>query len=606
MNNKMPRTPFSTPLSGSARETEIRIRNIMSGPKKRPPVLFLVLVFSVCIFCGNLVSCQVAEVNESAPDRLSNSQSGDVSLDLTEHEPAWVTYLRKDSNLSGEDLKLLETLFRTAERLNGYKFQSPTAQLMDFIEKDGWVLGAVFVEDHLENTLILGIMDKETGEVPHSIFQRSCHAGVPQVVTFRGDDGEYRLLYTFNGQENGQLDDQAGVIRFDGEFMAWEWPVEGDARYGHEPPGASPAAFSEYEAYWDSHLALLAPGGVDVYAVNPDFEWGKDDPWSIWQLDHNEAFWEAEETNLPIPIYFQSLSWLVGYTNDPGGWRVLSLKPNREQADLEARMDCFTLTACMDNGTGTFTADLFFSYDSEPSRPRSYSELVHAEVRAPLPSAAVPDPETRAAYVRVLENLLNNSILPDNSDGTGIFSDMADNTFAVADVDGDGREELVLLTRPNIYAGYRGYILEYYNNALVIQHSGFPSFTFYSNGAFAEDDSHAQGSWTSQFWPHSIYRYLPGSDSYELAGHVGAWEKVISDINPESLPPFPTEKDVSRAGILYYITPAEDMGPTFTGYSKDAVDQSVYLAWLEPILGDARPLELDYLPLTEENIVQFK
>ena len=60
------------------------------------------------------MSCQVAEVNESAPDRLSNSQSGDVSLDLTEHEPAWVTYLRKDSNLSGEELKLLETLFRTA------------------------------------------------------------------------------------------------------------------------------------------------------------------------------------------------------------------------------------------------------------------------------------------------------------------------------------------------------------------------------------------------------------------------------------------------------------------------------------------------------------
>ena len=343
-----------------------------------------------------------------------------------------------------------------------------------------------------------------------------------------------------------------------------------------------------------------------MYAVNPDFEWGGDEPWSIWQLDHNEAFWEAEETNLPMPIYFQSLSWLVGYTNDPGGWRVLSLKPNRERADLEARMDCFTLTACMDNGTGALTTDLFFSYDSEPSRPRSYSELVHAEVRAPLPSAAVPDPETRAAYVRVLENLLNNSILPDNSDGTGIFSDMADNTFAVADVDGDGREELVLLTRPNIYAGYRGYILEYYNNTLVIQHSGFPSFTFYSNGAFTEDDSHAQGSWTSQFWPHDIYRYLSGSDSYELAGHVDAWEKVMSDINPESLPPFPTERDASGSGILYYITPAEDMGPTFTGYSKDAVDQSVYLAWLEPILGDARPLELEYLPLTEENISRLK
>ena len=68
MNEKMPRTPFSTPLSGSARETEIRLRNIFSGPKKRPPVLFLALMFSVCIFCGNLVSCQVKEVEPDRPD----------------------------------------------------------------------------------------------------------------------------------------------------------------------------------------------------------------------------------------------------------------------------------------------------------------------------------------------------------------------------------------------------------------------------------------------------------------------------------------------------------------------------------------------------------
>ena len=66
MNENMPRTPFSTPLSGSARETEIRLRNIFSGPKKRPPALFLALMFSVCVFCGNLVSCQTEE--PSRPD----------------------------------------------------------------------------------------------------------------------------------------------------------------------------------------------------------------------------------------------------------------------------------------------------------------------------------------------------------------------------------------------------------------------------------------------------------------------------------------------------------------------------------------------------------
>ena len=69
MNKPMPRTPFSTGLSGSAREVELRIRNIMSGPKRRPPLPFLLLVFLICIFCGNIVSCQMAPPADlSAPD----------------------------------------------------------------------------------------------------------------------------------------------------------------------------------------------------------------------------------------------------------------------------------------------------------------------------------------------------------------------------------------------------------------------------------------------------------------------------------------------------------------------------------------------------------
>ncbi len=105
MKNKMPRTPFSTPLSGSAKETEIRIRNIMSGPKKRPPVLFLALVFSVCIFCGNLVSCQVKETE--APNAGASSSLADLpappeqKLEIQEHQ---VVLQDEDADLDGDGL----------------------------------------------------------------------------------------------------------------------------------------------------------------------------------------------------------------------------------------------------------------------------------------------------------------------------------------------------------------------------------------------------------------------------------------------------------------------------------------------------------------------
>ena len=110
MNNKMPRTPFSTPLSGSARETELRLKNIFSGPKKRPPVLFLALMFSLCVFCGNLVSCQVKEAE--VPDAGgSNSQP-----DSSQAEPAPIPRIgdgQSDLNQNGiwEEIRLVNTQY---------------------------------------------------------------------------------------------------------------------------------------------------------------------------------------------------------------------------------------------------------------------------------------------------------------------------------------------------------------------------------------------------------------------------------------------------------------------------------------------------------------
>lgn len=54
----LPRSPLTTRLSGSARETEHRIRNIFQWKKKRPPLPFLVLTIAAIALCGSLVSCQ--------------------------------------------------------------------------------------------------------------------------------------------------------------------------------------------------------------------------------------------------------------------------------------------------------------------------------------------------------------------------------------------------------------------------------------------------------------------------------------------------------------------------------------------------------------------
>ena len=55
-----PRTPFSTPLSGSAKEARLRLLHILQGPKKGPPAPLAALLVAAALLCVGLVSCQAA------------------------------------------------------------------------------------------------------------------------------------------------------------------------------------------------------------------------------------------------------------------------------------------------------------------------------------------------------------------------------------------------------------------------------------------------------------------------------------------------------------------------------------------------------------------
>ena len=67
MCNNVPCSPFSTRLSGSAKEVELRIRSIFQWKKQRPPLWAMVLTALAILSCGSLVSCQVREAGEESP-----------------------------------------------------------------------------------------------------------------------------------------------------------------------------------------------------------------------------------------------------------------------------------------------------------------------------------------------------------------------------------------------------------------------------------------------------------------------------------------------------------------------------------------------------------
>ena len=73
MNEKMPNSPLSTRLSGSAKELELRLRSIFQWKRKRPPAAALILAALIALPCGSLVSCQAKETPPGEENALPES-----------------------------------------------------------------------------------------------------------------------------------------------------------------------------------------------------------------------------------------------------------------------------------------------------------------------------------------------------------------------------------------------------------------------------------------------------------------------------------------------------------------------------------------------------
>ena len=135
--------------------------------------------------------------------------------------------------------------------------------------------------------------------------------------------------------------------------------------------------------------------------------------------------------------------------------------------------------------------------------------------------------------------------------------EMTDNSYAIADIDGDGYEELVIsystASMAGMFEAVYGYNPE--TDTLTQEFMGFPSVTFYDNGMIKADASHNQSY--GEFWPFSLYQYNAASDSYLQVGYVDTWDTSFTatyyDYETETEIAFPADKDTDGDGILYNI-----------------------------------------------------
>lgn len=216
---------------------------------------------------------------------------------------------------------------------------------------------------------------------------------------------------------------------------------------------------------------------------------------------------------------------------------------------------------------------------------------------APVKADSTAADDARYAFGKVLWDAYLLGILPDGTplDWTDTES-AAKNDFILYDVDGDGREELLLYWGNASMAGMGLHVFDYADGAVYEELCVFPLATFYSNGVVKVDWSHNQGlAGNTDFWPYDLYAYDAETDTYQPAGSVDAW----SSEQPAAAEEFPTDIDADGDGMVYFLLPADWDGSYSGGYLADGAE---YEAWWSSCLDGGSALIIPTQKLAEDSI----
>ncbi|MCD8327055.1 MAG: hypothetical protein LUC90_10370 [Lachnospiraceae bacterium] len=215
-----------------------------------------------------------------------------------------------------------------------------------------------------------------------------------------------------------------------------------------------------------------------------------------------------------------------------------------------------------------------------------------------LDEAANGQSDTSLTFGRILWNIYLSGTLPD---GTHLEYDDVEaaeaSSFTIADVDGDGKDELLLNWQDSVMAGMEEIIFGCDGDEVYVQLTEFPLLRIYDNGVIEADQSHNQGL-AGRFWPYMVYVYNEELDSYEYVDSADAWDvEVSSEDNLGN--PFPEDIDADGDGLVYYIL-SDNPDP----YDGDILwmDGDEYESWHNSYIGNATELSLTWQQLTEENI----
>lgn len=230
--------------------------------------------------------------------------------------------------------------------------------------------------------------------------------------------------------------------------------------------------------------------------------------------------------------------------------------------------------------------------------PETTVQATEPVMDVPAP-ALQPDMEAREAFRAALSDLLTGQVFPDGSRAPfeADYGPMEQNKFAIFDVDGDGREELLVAFTTTYMAAGQTHIYDFdpETGSLHLELLDVPYLTVYTGGLIQVDASHNHTYAGDTLWPHQMYRCNPETDTYEPAVYVDAWERRFGETHLDGTP-YPEELDPDHVGAVYLL-----YTPTW-GESREMLSKADFDRWQAEFFAEAQPMVIPYQPLTEENI----
>ncbi len=201
------------------------------------------------------------------------------------------------------------------------------------------------------------------------------------------------------------------------------------------------------------------------------------------------------------------------------------------------------------------------------------------------------------AYRQVVQTYVDLGELP-GFDQDIPYSEYADgewtDMYAILDIDGDGKNELLLRIAQTIMASMQENIYAYDEETgeIVQELWAFPICTYLCGGTAIQSGwSHGTGAEGPDFWPFNVFNYNEETDAYDLNGYCAQFSlEAMKEMGWEDR--FPAEYDKDGDGVIYEIS-------NETTGDLEWVDEDGYQFWYNNLFGDEPPLDIPWKTLDE-------